>query len=112
MNKRTVNTKVLKQNLVTQINTVKSRGNYIGPKKVLIIGGSSSYGLASRISTTFGANADTISIAYEKDPTSHFSGSPGYWNDFYFTDLAKESGRKAFSINENAFFEKTKNLIK
>lgn len=110
MNKNKVSTKVLEQNLVEQINTVKNRGTYVGPKKVLVIGGSSSYGLASRISTTFGANADTISVAYEKEPTSDFDGSPGYWNDFYFTNLAKENGRDAFSINGNAFSEKTKHI--
>ncbi|EEY34173.1 reductase [Pseudoleptotrichia goodfellowii] len=49
-----------------QIDYVKSQDKYTGPKKVLIIGASSGYGLASRISLAFGAGADTIGVAYEK----------------------------------------------
>ncbi len=49
-----------------QIDYVKSQDKYTGPKKVLIIGASSGYGLASRISLAFGAGADTIGVAFEK----------------------------------------------
>ena len=49
-----------------QIDYVKKQEKYTGPKKVLIIGSSSGYGLASRISLAFGASADTIGVAFEK----------------------------------------------
>ena len=56
----------LKQEVLNQINYVKNKGTYEGPKKVLIIGASSSYGLATRINLTFGAGADTIGVSFEK----------------------------------------------
>lgn len=57
-----------KQDVLNQIDYVKSNGTYEGPKKVLIIGASSSYGLATRINLAFGAGADTIGISFEKGP--------------------------------------------
>ncbi|WP_338487360.1 hypothetical protein [Ruoffia tabacinasalis] len=59
-----------KQEVNNQIDFVKEQGSYEGPKKVLIIGASSSYGLATRISLAFGANADTIGVSFEKGPKS------------------------------------------
>ena len=60
----------LKQDVANQINYVKKQGRYEGPKKVLIIGASSSYGLATRITLAFGAGADTIGVSFEKEPKS------------------------------------------
>ena len=57
-----------KQEVLNEIDYVKNKGTFAGPKKVLIIGASSSYGLATRISLAFGAGADTIGVSFEKGP--------------------------------------------
>ena len=55
-----------KQEVLNEIDYVKNKGTFAGPKKVLIIGASSSYGLATRISLAFGAGADTIGVFFSK----------------------------------------------
>ncbi|MCG9682245.1 trans-2-enoyl-CoA reductase family protein [Vibrio sp. Isolate23] len=80
-----------------------------GPKRVLIIGGSSGLGLAARIALTFGgANADTISVSYERGPSSRSVGSAGYFNDIFFQKHAQKSGRVAINIQGDAFLPQTK----
>jgi enoyl-[acyl-carrier protein] reductase/trans-2-enoyl-CoA reductase (NAD+) len=70
-----------KQQVLNHIDYVKSKGTFDGPKKVLIIGASSSYGLATRISLAFGAGADTIGVSYEKGPKSERNlGTAGWYN--------------------------------
>ena len=73
-----------------QIDYIKSQDKYTGPKKVLIIGSSSGYGLASRISLAFGAGADTIGVAFEKGIEGTRIGTAGWWNTIAFTEAAKE----------------------
>ncbi|MEE6681908.1 bifunctional NADH-specific enoyl-ACP reductase/trans-2-enoyl-CoA reductase, partial [Pediococcus pentosaceus] len=77
---RSVNPYGCRQEVLNQINYVKSKGKYKGPKKVLILGGSSSYGLATRITTAFGSDADTINVSYERGP-KHLDnlGSAGWY---------------------------------
>lgn len=55
-----------KKNIENQIAYTKSKGEFNGPKKVLVIGSSTGYGLASRISLAFGAKADTLGIMFER----------------------------------------------
>jgi len=57
------------QNVINQINYVKSKGSIEGPKKVLVIGASTGFGLASRITSAFGSNAATIGVFFEKAPS-------------------------------------------
>ena len=77
-----------KKNLESQIEEVKKLGTYTGPKNVLIIGGSSGYGLASRISLAFGANANTVNVSFESSPRGKRTGSAGYWNNAFFQHFA------------------------
>ena len=64
-----------------QITYVKQNGTFEGPKKALILGSSSSYGLASRISLAFGSQADTIGVSFERGITSpEQTGTAGWWN--------------------------------
>ena len=60
-----------------QINYVKSKGTFKGPKNVLIIGGSTGYGLSSRIVSTFGSGAKTIGVFYEKEADDKRTASAG-----------------------------------
>lgn len=98
-----------KQEVQNQINYVKEQGSYEGPKRVLIIGASSSYGLATRISLAFGANADTIGVSYEKGPKSEGNlGTAGWYNNIYFKQAAEAEGLVAKNFVQDAFSHETK----
>lgn len=98
-----------KQEVKNQINYVKEQGAYEGPEKVLIIGASSSYGLATRISLAFGAGADTIGISFEKGPKSEKNlGTAGWYNNIYFKQAAEAEGLIAKNFVQDAFSHETK----
>jgi enoyl-[acyl-carrier protein] reductase/trans-2-enoyl-CoA reductase (NAD+) len=104
------------QNVINQINYVKSKGKINGPKKVLIIGASTGFGLASRITSAFGSEADTIGVFFEKPPAPGKTASPGWYNSAAFEQQALKAGLYAKSINGDAFSDeikqKTLELIK
>jgi len=98
-----------KQEVKNQMNYVKEQGSYDGPKKVLIIGASSSYGLATRTSLAFGAGADTIGVSLEKPPkTEKNLGTPGWYNNIYFKQFAEAEGLVAKNFVQDAFSHETK----
>ncbi|MBZ6527677.1 trans-2-enoyl-CoA reductase family protein [Aerococcaceae bacterium DSM 111021] len=98
-----------KQEVNNQIDYVKEQGSYEGPKKVLIIGASSSYGLATRISLAFGANADTIGVSFEKGPKSEKNlGTAGWYNNIYFKQAAEAEGLVAKNFVQDAFSHESK----
>lgn len=98
-----------KQEVLNQINYVKSQGTYEGPKKVLIIGASSSYGLATRISLAFGAGADTIGVSFEKGPKNERNlGTPGWYNNIAFREAAEKEGLIAKNFVQDAFSHESK----
>ena len=74
-----------------------------GPKKVLVIGASSGYGLAARISAAFGFGADTLGVFFEKPGTDKKPGTAGWYNSAAFDRYAKEAGLYSRSINGDAF---------
>jgi enoyl-[acyl-carrier protein] reductase/trans-2-enoyl-CoA reductase (NAD+) len=96
------------QNVINQINYVKSKGSIEGPKKVLVIGASTGFGLASRITSAFGSNAATIGVFFEKAPSEGKTASPGYYNSLAFEAQAKQAGLYAKSINGDAFSNEVK----
>jgi len=79
-----------------------------GPKNVLVIGASTGYGLASRITAAFGSKANTVGIFFEKPPTVKRSASAGYYNSAAFHSAAKDAGLYAESINGDAFSDEVK----
>lgn len=87
-----------------------------GPKRVLVIGASTGYGLASRIVATFGAKAKTIGVFYEKEADDKRTASPGWYNTAAFEKAAHRANYYAKSINGDAFSqeikEQTANLIR
>ncbi|XJS10840.1 bifunctional NADH-specific enoyl-ACP reductase/trans-2-enoyl-CoA reductase [Aerococcaceae bacterium WGS1372] len=98
-----------KQEVHNQIQYVKEQGTYEGPKRVLIIGASSSYGLATRISLAFGAGADTIGVSFEKGPKSERNlGTAGWYNNIYFKQAAEAEGLVAKNFVQDAFSHQTK----
>jgi len=96
------------QNVINQINYVKSKGAIDGPKKVLVIGASTGFGLASRITSAFGSNAATVGVFFEKPAQEGKPGSPGWYNTIAFQDQAKKAGIYAKSINGDAFSAEVK----
>lgn len=82
-----------------------------GPKRVLVLGGSGGYGLASRIAATFGYGADTIGISFEREPSERRDGTPGWYNNEIFDKLATEAGHKAISLNADAFANATREQV-
>lgn len=112
----TAHPKGCEQNVVNQINYVKSKGQINGPKKVLVIGASTGFGLASRITSAFGTNAATIGVFFEKPSAEGKPGSPGWYNSAAFEKEAHAAGLYAKSINGDAFSDeikqKTVDLIK
>lgn len=78
------------------------------PKKVLIIGASTGFGLASRISAAFGVSAKTIGVFFEKPASEKRTASPGWYNTAAFEKAAHTLGLYANSINGDAFSDDTK----
>ncbi|WP_016957803.1 enoyl-ACP reductase FabV [Catenovulum agarivorans] len=91
-----------------QIEYVKSKTNPEGPKNVLVIGSSTGYGLASRITAAFGSGAKTLGIFFEKEPTEKKCASAGWYNTAAFNKFAKEAGLWAKNINGDAFSHEIK----
>ncbi|MGB0937016.1 MAG: enoyl-ACP reductase FabV [Colwellia sp.] len=91
-----------------QISYVKSQSYTQGPKNVLVIGSSTGYGLASRITATFGHNASTLGIFFEKPPTEKKTASAGWYNTAAFQAAADEAGVYAKNINGDAFSHEVK----
>ena len=96
------------QNVKNQIDYVKSKGNIDGAKKVLVIGASTGFGLASRITSAFGSGAATIGVFFEKPPTEGKTATPGWYNSAAFELEAQKANLYAKSINGDAFSNEVK----
>lgn len=95
-----------------QISYVKSQGSIAnGPKKVLVIGASTGYGLASRITAAFGFKADTLGVFFEKEPEANRTASAGWYNAIAFEKAGKAEGLYAKSVNGDAFSDAIKESV-
>lgn len=99
------------KNVKNQIDYVKSKGQIDGAKRVLVIGASTGFGLASRISSAFGCGAGTIGVFFEKPPTAGRTASPGWYNSAAFENEAQNAGLYAKSINGDAFSDEIKQQV-
>lgn len=96
-------------NVKRQIDYVKQAGAINNhPKRVLVIGASTGYGLASRISAAFGASASTLGVFFEKPGTERKPGTAGWYNSAAFHRYAEAEGLYAKSINGDAFSDPIK----
>lgn len=99
-------------NVREQIAYVKGKGKLEqGPKKVLVIGASTGYGLASRINAAFGSGAATIGVFFEKPGTEKKTGTAGWYNAAAFDKAAKAEGLYAKSINGDAFSNECRDKV-
>jgi enoyl-[acyl-carrier protein] reductase / trans-2-enoyl-CoA reductase (NAD+) len=101
----------LKKSLEEQIAYVKGRPAIGMPKRVLVIGGSTGYGLATRIAAAFGAGAGTLNVSFEREPTERKPASPGWYNNKYFDEKAGAEGLIAESLNADAFSHETRDTV-
>jgi len=96
-------------NVRDQIASTRARGvRTDGPKKVLVIGASTGYGLAARISAAFGFGADTLGVFFEKPGSEKKSGTAGWYNAAAFAAKAKAEGLYSRSINGDAFSDEVR----
>ncbi len=104
------------QSVINQIDYIKSKEKIKGAKRVLVIGASTGFGLASRIASAFGSGAATLGVFFEKPPSPGRTASAGWYNSAAFEKHADQEGLYAKSINGDAFSEeikdKTMTLIK
>jgi enoyl-[acyl-carrier protein] reductase/trans-2-enoyl-CoA reductase (NAD+) len=91
------------------IDYVKAKGPIkAGPRKVLVIGSSTGYGLASRISATFGSGAATVGVFFERPSEEGRPATPGWYNTIAFTKAARAAGLYAANLNGDAFSKEIK----
>ncbi|WP_404420821.1 enoyl-ACP reductase FabV [Nibricoccus sp. IMCC34717] len=92
-----------------QIDHVKAKGPIpLGPKKVLVIGASTGFGLSSRVSSAFGSGAATLGIFFERPSEEGRPATPGWYNAIAFTEKARAAGLYAKNINGDAFSDDIK----
>ena len=95
-----------------QIEYVKQKGRINGAKKVLVIGSSTGYGLATRIVSAFGCRAATIGVFYEKPPeNAKRTATAGWYNTVAFEKRAQEEGLYVKSFNGDAFSDEMKEQV-
>lgn len=99
------------KNVLKQIDYVKRNGSIDGAKKVLVIGASTGYGLASRITAAFGMGAATIGVLFDKEATGKRTATPGFYNTKTFDAAARAEGLYTKSINGDAFSVEIKEQV-
>lgn len=92
-----------KQMVKKQIDYIRSKAKVTGPRHVLIIGGSTGYGLATGITASFAANAETLNVFFERSADERRTASPGWYNVAAYEDFAHRANLYAKSINGDAF---------
>jgi len=91
-----------------EITVAKASPLEAGPKKVLVIGSSTGYGLSSRITAAFSSGADTLGVFFERPSTNGKPASAGWYNTVAFENEAHAAGLYAKSINGDAFSNEIK----
>ena len=100
-------------NVAQQIDYVQSQqlDSADAPKNVLVIGCSTGYGLASRITSSFGYGAKTLGVCFEKAPTERKTGTAGWYNTSAFHAQAEKANIEAHTINGDAFSNELKQQV-
>ena len=97
-------------NVNEQIAAVKSAGSISGgPRKALIIGASTGYGLSTRIVSAFGCGGATVGVFLERPSERGRTASPGWYNSVAFERSAHEDSIFAKSVMGDAFSDEIKN---
>lgn len=94
-----------------QIAHVLGNGHMKGPERVLVIGASTGYGLASRIAAAFGCGAATLGVMFEKEGNGRRTATPGWYNTKAFEEFAEKDGLYAKTLNGDAFSAEMKQQV-
>lgn len=96
-----------------EIERISLKSKWDGPKNALIIGGSTGYGLGTRLALTYGANTNTVNVSYEAPPLpdQNRTGSAGYWNNTFFQNEARKHDKIAKDFLGDAFSNEMKEKI-
>lgn len=97
-----------RENVRQQIAYAENQPKTEGPKKALVIGASTGYGLASRIVCAFSCGADTLGIVFEKPASGNRTATAGWYNTAAFEEMAAEKSLYAKTINGDAFSKEVK----
>jgi enoyl-[acyl-carrier protein] reductase/trans-2-enoyl-CoA reductase (NAD+) len=109
---KTVHPYGCRKEVLNQIEYCKNSKQFKGPKKVLIIGASSGFGLATRISLAFGgAKADTIGVSFETGITDRRTGTAGWYNNIFFREFAEKEGLIAKNFIGDGFSNEIKEEV-
>lgn len=82
-----------------------------GPKKVLVIGASMGYGLASRISAAYSCGAATIGVIFDRPAQGNKTATSGWYNTQAFEKFAKADGLYAKTVNADGFSDECKKEV-
>jgi enoyl-[acyl-carrier protein] reductase/trans-2-enoyl-CoA reductase (NAD+) len=86
-----------------QIAYVKSKTAIDMPKHILVVGCSTGFGLASRITAAFSGGSETLGISFEKGPSAKRPASPGWYNNRAFDKASAAAGLKSHTLDGDAF---------
>ncbi|MDH3196901.1 MAG: bifunctional NADH-specific enoyl-ACP reductase/trans-2-enoyl-CoA reductase, partial [Candidatus Krumholzibacteria bacterium] len=97
------------RNVDEQIAHVRAQGKIAGgPRSVLVVGASTGYGLASRVTAAFGCGASTVGVFLERPPASNRPATAGWYNSAAVERAVREAGQRARSVNGDAFSDAVK----
>ena len=99
------------KNVQDQVAYVNERERIQGAHNALIVGCSTGYGLASRISIGFGCRANTIGVALEREPSEQRTGSAGWYNNMGYERECQKGGIHAETINGDAYSDEVKRQV-
>lgn len=94
-----------------QIDYVKAQGRLSGAKKVLVVGSSMGYGLASRITAAFGCGAATVGVMFDKPASGSKTATSGWYNTAAFEKFAEQEGLYAKTVNGDAYSDEVKKEV-
>lgn len=101
----------LKKHIEEQAQYLLSQPKINGPKNVVIIGGSTGYGLATKLALGLCANSNILTISFETPPDNKRTGSAGFWNNIFSTKLLREHGISCIDFIGDAFSDKMKEQV-
>lgn len=100
-----------RENVKEQIDYVKGQPKTDGPKKVLVLGASTGYGLSSRIALAYSCGAATLGVLFEKPASGSRTATAGWYNTAAFEEFAHQDGLYAKSVNGDAFSAEIKRQV-
>lgn len=100
-----------KKNIENQIKYVRENGKINGAKRILVLGASTGYGLASAIVASEACDAEVIGVYFEREASEKRTASAGWYNIESLKEFASKEGKKFLSVNGDAFSNEVKTKV-